>query len=250
LECLLYNIMDTILYRRSKLLVKTIPKDTLLFRIVSKPEDDLRGVSIGDGKRCLTPNYNVFFHPNPFMGTLSLKGHIQNKQKLIHVYKIKDDIKVLWLINPSNYSRRTKNSKSMFIKRCSTVKKGCLPKEGREYDPCVSKTIIDKYPDVVGMIVISIGDTRELKKGLNKTQRLQRYFKFAKDSRGISGVPELILHPLKKRPSEDLLIKNSDHLENNYEEIAKFDRFNYNQLEEFMNKHARYNPETYFFNYV
>ena len=137
----------------------------------------------------------------------------------------------------------------MFIKRCSTVKKGCLPKAGNDYDPCVSDTIIKKYPDVVGMITISVGDTREMKKSLKKTRRLHKYFKFASDSRGLNGIPELILHPLKKRPIEDLIIKDSDVLENNYEEIAKFDRFNYQTLETFMEKHTVYNPETFFFNY-
>jgi len=137
----------------------------------------------------------------------------------------------------------------MFIKRCSTVKKGCLPNTGREYDPCMSKTIIEKYPDIVGMIAISIGDTREMKKGLKKTQRLQKYFKFAKDVRGVSGVPELVLHPLTVRPSKDIITHETDKLENNYQEIARFDRFNYQKLEDFMKKHATYDPETYFYRY-
>jgi hypothetical protein len=241
--------METIPYRNTKIPIKTIPKGTLLFRIVEKPEDDLRGVKLEDGTRCLTPNYNVFFHPNPFVGNFALKGWIQNQQKLIHVYKLKNDIKILWLVNPSKYSRRTKNSKSMFIKRCSTVKKGCLPKSGSDYDPCVSKTLIEKYPDVVGMLAISIGDTREMKRGLKKTQRLQKYFKFAKDIRGVSGVPELILHPLTSRPSGDIITQEADKLTNNYEEITSFDRFNIHKLEDFMKKHATYDPATYFYTY-
>ena len=241
--------MESIPYRNTKILIKTIPKDTLLFRITRNPEDDLRGVKLDDGTRCMTPNYNVYFHPNPFIGTLALKEYLTNDQKSIHVFKLKNDIKVIWLADPSKYSRRTKNSKNMFIKRCSTVKRGCLPKEGNEYDPCVSKSIIEKYPDVVGMLAISIGDTREMKKGLKKTQRIQKYFKFAKDIRGVTGVPELILHPLKTRPSKDLIINESDKLDNNYEEIAKFDRFNNERLESFMDKHARYDPETYFYKY-
>lgn len=241
--------METIPYRNTKLLIKTIPKDTLLFRIVTNSIDDMRGVKLENGDRCMTPNYNVYFHPNPFIGTLSLTKYLKNDQNMVHVYKLKNDIKVLWLLNPSKYSRRTKNNRSMFIKRCSTVKKGCLPKSGNDYDPCVSSTIIEKYPDIVGIIAISVGDTREMKKGLKKTQRLQKYFKFASDSRGLNGVPELILHPLRRRPNKDLIIKETDSIENNYEEVTKFDRFNYQSLEKFMEKHAEYNSNTYFFTY-
>ena len=49
-------------YRNTKLLVKIIPKGTVLFRITDTPENDLRGIPV-DGKRCVTPTFNVFFHP-------------------------------------------------------------------------------------------------------------------------------------------------------------------------------------------
>jgi hypothetical protein len=241
--------METIPYRNTKLLIKTIPKDTLLFRIVANPIDDLRGVPIEDGKRCLTPNYNVFFHPNPFMGSLALKEYLQQGQNTVYVYKLKDDIKVISLTKPSKYSRRTKNEKGTFLKRCSTVKKGCLPNEGKWYDPCLSDTIIKKYPDVVGILAVSMGDTAEMKRNLKKTQRISKYFKYASDSRGVKGVPELILHPLKKRPEKDLITTNDIILENNYEQIGSFSRTDISRMEKFMDKHAEYNPTTYFFTY-
>jgi hypothetical protein len=241
--------METIDYRKSKLLVKTIPKDTLLFRIVAKPIDDVRGVLLEDGTRCLTPNYNVFFHPNPFMGALSLKTYLQKDQNIVYAYKLKHDIKVIALVEPSKYTRRTKNSKSMFVKRCSTVKKGCLPNEGKWYDPCLSDTIIEKYPNIVGILALSIGDTAQMKRNLKKTQKLTKYFKYAKDARGISGVPELILHPLSTRPTKDVITHDTDLLENNYEQIARFGRSDIQNMEKFMEQHAIYNPDTYFFNY-
>ena len=241
--------MESIKYRKSNLLIKTIPKDTLLFRIVAKPTDDLRGVLLEDGTRCITPNYNVFFHPNPFMGSLALKDHLQKDQNIVYAYKLKEDVKVILLVEPSKYSRRTKNSKSMFVKRCSTVKKGCLPNEGKWYDPCLSDTIIEKYPDIVGILALSIGDTVQMKRNLKKTQKLVKYFKYAKDSRGIKGVPELILHPLSKRPTKDVITREEDPLENNYEQIAKFNRGDIRSMESFMEQHAVYNPDTYFFTY-
>jgi hypothetical protein len=242
--------MKTIRYRNTDLLVKTIPKNTLLFRIPTYIEDDFKGVKLPDGTRCLTPNHNVYFHPNPFAGSFALKGFFKDSQKSIFVYKLIRDVDVLWLIDPSKYYRGTKNSKSMFIKRCSTVKKGCLPRTGYEYDPCMSDTMIEKYPDVVGMLAISYGDNKIIKEKLKKTAKLQKYFKMARDSAKRTGVPELVLHPLAKRPQEDIISSESDVFEYNYEVLKEFNKNDTPKLTEFMNKHAKYDPETFFYTYT
>lgn len=240
--------METIPYRNKKLFIKTIPKDTLLFRFVNNPEDDLRGVLLENGTRCITPNYNVFFYPNPFVAKFALEKYKDEfKTNLIHVYKLNFDIKVISLLKPSEFSRRTKDNSKTFIKRCSTIKKGCLPRQGNSYDPCLSDTIIKKYPDIVGMIAIAMSDNKNLKRNLKKTQKLQKYFKFAEDIR-ISGIPELILHPLRSRPSKNIIIKNDDILENNYDHFKEFNIKDIHKLQEFMNE-TEYNPETFFYKY-
>jgi hypothetical protein len=240
--------METIPYRNTKLEIKTIPKDTLLFRMVQNPTDDLRGMSIGDGKRCLTPNYNVFFYPNPFAGPFAFEKYPEYKNMTMYIYKLKNDVKVLWLLNPSKYSRRDKNRKRIFIKSCQTVKKGCLPRTGSAFDPCLSDTMIKKYPDVVGIMSIAWEDNYYINNKLRKTQKLKKYFKNANDSRGRPGIPELILHPLKQRPQKDLITVDSDPLEQNYEKIGKYPQ-NDSALRQFMDKHAEYNPNSYFFTY-
>jgi hypothetical protein len=106
--------------------------------------------------------------------------------------------------------------------------------------------MIKKYPDVVGMITLALTDTVRLKKSKNKTRKVQKYFHTASDNSGISGIPEMILHPLRKRPSKDILVHESDTLENNYSLLKTFTR-NEEQLRKFMDKHTRYNPDTYFF---
>ena len=54
---------EEIPYRKQKLKVKTIPKNTLLFRLSKSTENDLRGVPIENSEnRCIIPNFNVFFH--------------------------------------------------------------------------------------------------------------------------------------------------------------------------------------------
>jgi hypothetical protein len=237
--------MDTIPYRNSKLLVKTIPKGTLLFRLTKNPQNDTRGVP-HEGTRCITPNFNVFFYPNPFVADITLKPWIKDFDDKLYVYILDNDVKVLYLLNPSKYSRSSKSKNGIFIKRCSTVPKGCMPRLGSQYDPCLSDTMIKKYPDVVGMITLALTDNVRLKRSKNKTRKVQKYFHKASDNTGVSGIPEMILHPLRKRPSKDILVHESDTLENNYSLLKTFTR-NEEQLRKFMDKHTRYNPDTYFF---
>jgi hypothetical protein len=241
--------MESITYRKSKLLVKTIPKDTLLFRLTKTPDNDTRGIPVDSG-RCITPNFNVFFHPNPFIGKHLYKDYEKDIGTHVSIYTLTKDIKVIMLIEPSKYNRMDRRKKRLFIKPCSTVKKGCASKSGNEYDPCFSDTMIKKHPEIVGMIALAAGDLKHMKTALKRgiSQKTQKVFHKAKDSFGISAVPELILHPLTKRPSKDIIVKPEDILENNYS-LMKTVPYNEDALHQFMDKHAVYNPDTYFFTY-
>ena len=242
--------METIPYRRSKLLIQTIPKGTLLFRLVKDTKSDTRGVAISEDTRCITPNFNVYFHPNPFIGHHMYKEFLDEIGDTVHIYLLKQDVKVLLLVEPSQYSRLDYKKKGLFLKPCSTVRKGCMPKKGKDYDACLSDTLIKKFPDVVGMIAISAGDAKYLRKALKrgiKNKTLKTFHK-AKDSSKLEGVPELILHPLAKRPSGDLLVKDDTDLDTNYKLLKKVP-YNEDKLHQFMDKHAKYDDETKFFIY-
>jgi hypothetical protein len=241
--------METVPYRRTKLSVKTFPAGTLLFRLVQRPIDDTRGVLLKDGKRCITPNYNVYFYPNPFAGKLALEEWL-SKYKNVTVYVLTKDVKVLWLLKPSKYTRTTKNTQRNFIKKCSLVPRGCLPRSGDSYNPCLSNTIIEKYPDIVGMVSLSPNDARRIRAKLPRsTRKIQSYFHSATDELKIESVPELILHPLAKRPSKDVIVSEGDKLENNYKQIKSISTDNVSKLVDFMDKHAVYNSETFFYTY-
>jgi hypothetical protein len=244
--------MDTIPYRNGKIMVKIIPKGTVLFRLVSKiNNDELRGVKIAHDERCIIPNHNVFFYPNPFAAKLTLDLWVASST-IMTAYVLKNDIKVIWLLQPSKHGRTTMNTKRNFIKRCSKVKRGCLPKRGvgilAGYNVCVSDTIIKKFPDVVGVMAIAAEDARRLNENLRrKTQKITKYFHFAEAvNTKIPSVPELILHPLKSRPQKDIIVHQNDTLENNYELYKKFDTRDENKLIRFMDSLV-YNPETFFF---
>ena len=245
--------MEEIPYRNTKLLLQTIPKGTLLFRLVKRPLDDTRGVPLDDGTRCIIPNYNVFFYPNPFAAKLALGRwlKVEDKGDYMHIYTLVHDIKVLKLIKPSKYSRGHKGTKRNFIKGCSTVPKGCMPRSLSTYDPCLSDTVISKYPEVVGILGISTADSRDLRKSLKKTsKRIKSFFKMTEDSAGNRGIPELVLHPLVKRPSSQIIVKDTDVLENNYKLLTKIDVNNEARLLKFMDQHAVYNPDTFYYNYT
>ncbi len=248
--------METVQYRRSDLLVKTIPKGTLLFRLTKSQKDDTRGVMRSDGNRCILPNHNVFFYPNPFVGKYALSDFIKSKDyPAITVYILKHDVKVFWLLDPSKYSRVDKNRKRFFMKRCSTTQKGCVDKKlvrgfHAPYNPCLSDTIIKKYPDIVGMIGIAFGDSKRVNDAYkNKTVRHKKYYNFATDSNKTNSIPELILHPLTERNEKPLIVKPGDTLDTNYKELVKLPIDNEGRLASFMEKHAVYNPETFFYTY-
>lgn len=242
--------METIPYRRSKLIVKTIPKGTLLFRILKNQKNDMRGIPIENDQRCLTPNFNVYFYPNPFASQLAFEKYLdKDYDPYVYVYILNKDIKVISLINPSKYSRADKYRKGIFIKRCSTVKKGCLPRNYNSYDACLSDTIIKKFPEIVGTIAVVQKDARLLKIGLSKPKNatMRRFFKNAEDRLGTKTIPELSLHPLILRPSKDVITKEGDPLENNYRVIGKFDRRDQKSIMNFMDTKTVYNPDTFYY---
>jgi hypothetical protein len=243
------KVMETIPYRNSKIHIKTIPKGTLMFRMVKKPIDDVRGPLLPDGTRCIIPNWHVFFYPNPFIGKVAL-GIWTAKLENIYAYILTRDIKVVWLLSPSKYTRNTKNTARTFLKRCIKVPKGCLPRKLDWYNPCFSDTIIKNFPDVVGMMAIAAPDAERAKQGQKRlTRRVCKHFHNATDSAGSSSPPELILHPLKTVSPKDVIVQPDDVLENNFKVIKRFKCRNTNELLKFMETHAVYNPDTFFYTY-
>jgi hypothetical protein len=227
-----------------------------MFRLTKSTKDDLRGYPKQDGTRCILSNHNVFFYPNPFVGKLALSEFIRAKDyPRITVFVLKNDVKVIWLLDPSPYSRVDKNRKRNFMKRCSTARKGCVDRTSvrgshAPFNPCLSDTIIEKYPDVVGIMAIAFGDMERIKTNLpRKTMRVRKFFKMATDSNKNHSIPELVLHPLKQRPSKDLIVQPGDLLETNYKELVQLDSSNDDRLAAFMDRHAVYNPETFFYTY-
>jgi hypothetical protein len=247
---------DHILYRRSPIMIKTIPKGTLLFRLTKSSKDDLRGIPKEDGTRCILSNHNIYFYPNPFAGKIMLSDfkNIQTTN-LLTIYVLKNDVKVLWLVKPSKYAKTQRNVKRTFVKKCSDTRKGCVDKVYKTkshaaFNVCLSDTMIKKYPEIVGMVYISPRDAASLKSAFDrKTVKYKKYYKLTEDSNGVESIPELVLHPLTKRPEKDIIVKPGDTLDVNYKKIAEISASNEGKLAGFMEKHAVFDPETFFYTY-
>lgn len=239
-------------YRNTKLLVKTLPKGTVLFRLVKKRNDDeLRGIPLDDGTRCISPNHNVFFYPNPFIARQALQMWSKTS-KHMNVYILEHPVQVLWLLSPSKYSRVTKNTKRNFIKRCSKIEAGCVPYHPMgmhsKFNPCVSDTLIRKFPEITGMINLSVGDASRIRDTIKRLpKRLTEFIHTAEDAQSrFPSIPELILHPLRKRPQTHVIVKPEDTLDSAYSLYKHFSTDDTEKLVSFM-KTLTYNPETFFF---
>jgi hypothetical protein len=67
----------------------TIPKNTLLFRVVDNYKTDLFGVNL-DNKSCIPFNYNIFFYFDPY--TIDFIPQWYKNTKKIEVYATNEDI--------------------------------------------------------------------------------------------------------------------------------------------------------------
>jgi hypothetical protein len=230
-------------YRNKEIPILTLKKGTLLFRYSKNGSlPDLRGIPIDSEHTCLNSNYNVFFHPNPFVGRYMLPQF--KKFDTINIYKTLADLKIIMLIKPSVFTRGHRNSKRNFIKNCSNTRKGCFDRKLKSSDPCLSDTIIKKYPEITGMIGFAKKDANVLnifEKNISASN--MKYMHFVEDINGVKSVPEIVLYPLKTRNPKDIIINNSEKLDQAYELVSEFP-YNTEKLREFMDK-AKYNPETY-----
>jgi hypothetical protein len=178
------------------------------------------------------------------------------ESQTVLAFVLNRDVKVLWLLKPSKHSRVTKNTKRNFIRRCKSSESKCLPDKPAgmlaAYNPCVSDTMIKKYPDIVGIINISIGDATRFRDGVRRlSRRKSKYFHNAEAAEpSFPSIPELILHPLALRPQKEMLVHSGDKLDNNYSLLKKFDlRKDESKIIDFMETHAVYNPDTFFYNF-
>jgi hypothetical protein len=219
----------------------TLPKNTLLFRVVKEPLTDFVGPLVGE-EHCLPKHYNVFFYTNPFAAEIfpEYLGDI----KEVQVYKTTKEVKILSLVNPSKYTRMHHYGSS-FLVTCSKHK-GCL--EGRKYDACLSDSFMKNNPDVSGWIGVSKNDGIKIKKSLETDLKdVEKYIHLLTDNNGSISSPEIALYPLQERQDE-LKIKNPEEWikkqKFNYKKVVSLER-DHQILKDYLDKHATLNEFYY-----
>jgi len=238
--------MNTFKYNDKEIPIVILPKGTLLFRLVKNPENDLRGYPIENGKRCISPYIHVYFYPNPFVGEIIFNKYMHEFNENIYVYILTRDIKILQYISPSKYIRKGT------LPTCEKIKQGCLPLEFKNYNTCFTQEVIEKYPDVVGYIGMSRQDSSDLMENIKneKYKQFIKYMHYTKDARGIIGIPEVAIYPLKKRLADDLIVTPSKKLVNNYKLLKVFNRNDRLEIIKFMDTQTKFNNNTHYFEYV
>ena len=228
---------ETIQYGRMTIHTLTLPKHTILFRLTSNPSNDLEGV-LTNGVRCVIPNFNVYFYPNPFAAELAFQKYLGEFDDNVYAYELEKDVRVVMLLNPSKYNRHSRTQKN-FLKPCSEVRKGCMPRELKKYDICLEDEFIETFPWLVGILSNPVKDFLAMKKELDKpaNEPLRKYFHYARDSSNMTALPELALHPFASR--------TSSVREANYSLLRTFRRGD-PAIFQFMDS-LTYNPDTFFY---
>lgn len=228
-----------------------IPKGTLLFRRVKDPMSDFKGVLLNSGKRCVTPDYNVFFHLDPFVGENALGKFISDCGNNVYVYMVKRDLKLLKLLD--RFDER-------YVKPCSQTKQYCLPFIRNSYDPCMNIDFVKKHPDIVGMLTVSAGDNFRFVKE-NKAKTLpKKYSKYIIYHKGLGAYlgdnlikmrmfPEIILHPFATRNKKAMIMDDSHHPNLNYEIIGAFHTTDKEKILNFMKNHTKFDRKNGLYQY-
>ena len=231
--------MEYVDFEGVKVPVITIPKNTLLFRAVIHEEADYTGRDVGN-RLCIPPNYNVFFYYTPFaVDSAKWYDKIQN----VEVCVATQDLTIVSLISPSEFSRSSRYEKQPFLLPCNSdkLKKACF--KSRTANPCFRDSFLEAFPNIVGYTSLAKEDADDLMASVKRgsLKRYAKYIPLKKDARGVEGTPEVVLYPLTKRSTQSIYI---DHPEEwkatqrfNYEHIATLNR-NCEDRKVFMDKHA------------
>lgn len=197
-----------------------IPKGTILFRGLNF-ENDSRYMSLfndfvgfeNNKYYSIAPTMNVFFYPVPYVSD-SVKIYD------IHIMFITQyDIELLLLINPSNISRSNKSGGiyDKIFKLCSDIsEKDKCGHEMSRVDPCFTDIMLKRFPQIDGYISLAEQDSELFTKLFQKMVNHDDEIGKAKhilpsilsNSRGIIGIPEIVIHPLHFRYDDCVIIKD------------------------------------------
>jgi hypothetical protein len=192
-----------------------IPKGTVLFRGLSFENklnyETLFGDIIGargDSRYYIAPTMNVFFYPVPYV------SDVVNIYTVHTLYITQYDIELVMLVSPATISRGNKDildPQLSPITTCSRISE--FDKCGyrmSDTDPCLTDIIIKYFPQIDGFIGLAEQDIQYINRKYKdiasnpKTRDMARQIipSMITNSRGLSGIPEIVIHPLRFRHEE------------------------------------------------
>lgn len=155
-----------------------IPAGTLLFRGITLPDTEKGGDArlflqdflgeFKDGKYCLSPTFNVFFFPSPYVALRTYKE--RTKYNAIMVYQTNVSVRMVCMISPSEKVRSsyTKYNGTAPIQRCDKFTNPCRTykteeemkayMERRGYDNCIHPDFA-KEEGVLGWMALASFDS-------------------------------------------------------------------------------------------
>jgi hypothetical protein len=155
-----------------------IPAGTLLFRGMTLPDTEKGGDArlflqdflgeFKDGQYCLSPTFNVFFYPSPYVALRTYKE--RTKYNAIMVYQTNVPIRMVCMISPSKQVRSSffKYKGTAPVQRCDSFPNPCRSytteeemkeyMERRKYDNCINPTFA-KEEGVLGWMAIASFDS-------------------------------------------------------------------------------------------
>jgi hypothetical protein len=192
-----------------------IPKGTVLFRGLAFENKDKYPTLFTDiiGARnekmyLISPTMNVFFYPVPYV------SDIVNIYNIHVIYITQYDIELLMLVSPATISRGDKNALDPIhdpIVTCSKISEydKCGYKMSDD-DPCLTDIIIKYFPQIDGFIGLAQQDIEYMNMKYKDMMRNPDMYDMAKqiipamitNSRDLSGIPEIVIHPLRFRHEE------------------------------------------------
>jgi len=197
-----------------------IPRGTVLFRGLSFESKNIHTslfndlIGIRDGPRYkISPTMNVFFYPVPYV------SDVVNIYNIHMMYITQYDIELIMLVSPSLISRGNKNIIDPHlspITTCSRISEfdKCGYKMSDD-DPCVTEIILKRFPHIDGYIGLAEQDialiNKKYKDIVDKNANIdivkQIIPSIITNSRGLAGIPEIVVHPLRFRHDECHILK-------------------------------------------
>jgi hypothetical protein len=189
-------------FEGKKSTILTIPKGTVLFRVVKNPDNHLFDFLGKYDKETdtytLSPDQNTFFYFYPYVFDtnkyLPLEIPEGKTPKMI-TYITTKDVNVLILVKPSEYTK-SKRSRANSIISCKDILT-CDGEAGMKEDLCFNPRFKEQNPDVIGKINLKYGDNLDLKKAIESGDfdDFQKFIAFFRDADFDSGIFELSLYP-------------------------------------------------------